>query len=739
MHTNPKSMKPVIYSTALALLVAWGIAAPAAAAETQPAVQDSQAEVRTPPDGDVPLTEVEVQDEKEQNPPQEGSAASGYRYRTGQAGPLGKMVLKDTPFSLHVTSGELIENRGAHTESEALKTNPTVATLMESNTYSSLSRVMVRGFTAADQSDLRDGLVDRSFTYVPLENVERIEVLNGLSGFLYGFSAVGGSVNYISKQPVSQPLTSLATGLYGGGIQYIHADLGGSVAGNSRITYRLNAYRENGGTYIENSSQDRSLIAVAVNYQLSPATLLKADYFHQDVTMRGLAAYIPLVNGQVPSADSFDAARQYGQSWTHNDSEKTLMGIGLESKLNDNFKLRAAYRYGDMWRRYDYIQPSGLTAAGSYQERYVYTPTQYEDTHSAYLLFDTAFTTAKIRHDITFGYWGTSFRYKRGADQFYTLGPSNIYGPSAYSRPAAGADVFQNPSATEYESFMVGDRITINPAWSALLGVNRARLTYKTWDINTGNPVSGAGYTNYKTTPSVALVYKPHPNVATYVSYMQGLESGGYVNNAGAVNNGALLPPYVSDQWEAGVKATMGNMDVTAALFRMNKANGYLDPADSIYKQEGKEIHQGLEVTATGKVNERLTLIGGFTLMKAKIIENKSNPVQNGKVPVNVPEQMAKAYLEYKMPKVSGVTVSAGVNYFGRRPVDTNATQAYMPGATTFDAGIRYVTAGKGHKTTYNLYVSNIFNKSYWSYYRSGDGLLLGAPRMVSLSAKVEF
>ncbi|MCE1172098.1 MAG: TonB-dependent receptor plug domain-containing protein, partial [Azovibrio sp.] len=78
---------------------------------------------------------------------QEGTAASGYRTSTASTGPLGRMSLQDTPYSLNVTSGELFANRHAHTVSEALKTNPTVSTLMESSGYSSMSRVMVRGFT----------------------------------------------------------------------------------------------------------------------------------------------------------------------------------------------------------------------------------------------------------------------------------------------------------------------------------------------------------------------------------------------------------------------------------------------------------------------------------------------------------------------------------------------------------------------------------------------------------------
>ena len=63
----------------------------------------------------------------------EGTAESGYRNSTGVAGPLGRIPLQDTPYSLNVTSGELIENRAAHTEGDALMTNPSVSVSVAPN------------------------------------------------------------------------------------------------------------------------------------------------------------------------------------------------------------------------------------------------------------------------------------------------------------------------------------------------------------------------------------------------------------------------------------------------------------------------------------------------------------------------------------------------------------------------------------------------------------------------------
>jgi iron complex outermembrane recepter protein len=253
----------------------------------------------------------------------------------------------------------------------------------------------------------------------------------------------------------------------------------------------------------------------------------------------------------------------------------------------------------------------------------------------------------------------------------------------------------------------------------------------------TGTAISTSNFTQDKFTPSFALMYKPVPFVSTYFSYMQGLIAGGTAPSK-ALNVNQILPPSVSEQYEVGAKASLGGMDLTVALFRIDKINEYTDPGDSIYKQDGREVHQGVEVTASGKIINRLTLVGGFTLMDAKVERARNNQALEGKTPVNVPEAQAKIYMEYELPFIPHLTATAGGNYFGRRPVDALNT-TYFPEAITCDAGLRYQPSIYGHKTTLNLNVTNLFDKRYWSYYRSGDGLLLGEPRLFAFSAKVEW
>ncbi|MET0387629.1 MAG: hypothetical protein ABW321_16790, partial [Polyangiales bacterium] len=57
--------------------------------------------------------------------------------------------------------------------------------------------------------------------------------------------------------------------------------------------------------------------------------------------------------------------------------------------------------------------------------------------------------------------------------------------------------------------------------------------------------------------------------------------------------------------------------------------------------------------------------------------------------------------------------------------------------SVTVDAALRAETRVHGHAISASAFLSNVADQRYWAYYRSGAGLLIGAPRVLSVSAKV--
>jgi iron complex outermembrane receptor protein len=179
-------------------------------------------------------------------------------------------------------------------------------------------------------------------------------------------------------------------------------------------------------------------------------------------------------------------------------------------------------------------------------------------------------------------------------------------------------------------------------------------------------------------------------------------------------------------------------MDLTAALFHIDKVNEYVDPADNRFKQDGREIHKGIELTVTGRIGNRLTLVGGLMGMEAEMRRARNNPSIEGKTPVNVPRKQARLYAEYDIPGATGLTLTGAANHMGSRPVDARNIDRFAS-ATIYDLGLRYQKKWQQQLLTVNFNISNLFDKAYWSYYRSGDGLSLGAPRTFALTVKTEW
>jgi iron complex outermembrane recepter protein len=677
----------------------------------------------------------------------EGTAANGYRATSAaNAGPFANISLQKTPYSISVTPGALFENNNVHTVSDALKTNPTVVPLIESNgPASGLSRVMIRGFTAADQSELRDGMTDRSFTYPPLENVDHIEVLNGPSGFLYGFSQSGGTVNYVSKQPTPQPFANLTAGIYGGAIGFVHADASGSAGPDNRVGYRINFYQEDGDTYIDEGKQKRTLFSGVLSYRIGDSSILSFDYYHQDYDVTGIRVdFAPFSSGGIAHVPTpLNAAKQYGQPWTGNSSQKDLVGTKFVSDLNDTFTLRTAVRYGNMWRDTTIIDGIFTNASGSsYTENATRTTRQFENSVAGYSLVDAKLDTLSIHHLVTFGYTDAYFYFTRGPNVTTTLGTSSTAAPTQFAEPATFIPGTSNFQAQNLGNALIGDRITLNDYWSAIVGVNDAMVNQTAGGVN-GPPSTALGVANFqqsKVTPTYSLLFTPRPWVTLYGTYIETLSLGDQApatfNGLPVVNAGEVLAPSVSTEYEAGAKFNFGRFDLTTAFFNINKVNAETNPENQVFIQDGREVHQGVEVTSKGKVTDQLTFVGGFTLMDAKIQQATALPASNGKIPINVPEQQARAYFEYALPPsfVPDATLVAGANYYGKRPVDALNT-SFMAPATIFDAGLRYEPVVYGRKLTFNLTVSNLFNTSYWASFNTG--MLLGAPRIIALSGKI--
>jgi iron complex outermembrane receptor protein len=359
----------------------------------------------TAPDDELPLTELselEVTGTKEIEPSsKDGSAENGYRVKSASMGALGEKSLQDTPYSINVISSDFMENLQAQSVADALKYNPTVSSGSGANGVGGGAGFQIRGFHTQTNESFIDGL--RIYSRTPVEDKERIEVINGPAGFLYGISNSAGVINYVLKRPTDTPLLNVTIGNYGGEQGYIHGDLGGPIDSAGKFGYRLNLlYVGDGDTGIDDQTHERYLISGAFDWHISPDTLLSMDYSLFDIQINHGDDIFKIGSDVTTIPDAPDAAKNYMPDYSFAEDRYSRFGIKLTSKLSEVFSLRSAFAYSDTNRYRHRAKVIIINNAGDYTMTRNYYDTD-RLVSEGYLFFDADFDTGPVGHKVTVG------------------------------------------------------------------------------------------------------------------------------------------------------------------------------------------------------------------------------------------------------------------------------------------------------------------------------------------------
>ncbi len=742
---TPPDTQTVVAQAAAATQPA-GTATPAQT-QTTPATPPPAASTTAPDNKSVPVTEVTVTAQK----PKEGSAEAGYKVDTVKnVGPWGEKAILDTPYSMTVIPEELLKNTISNSTDQIFKMSPMIQLLMPYD-FNGLTRVMMRGFLI--QNQMIDGVqANYAGEGLFVENIQRIEVLNGLSGFMYGVGNVGGTLNYVTKQPTSVPLHDFTVGDYGGSQMFAHADVGGPLDKDGKFAYRLNFMTQSGDTPLKDQSLNRYMLSGAFDWHVLDNLKVSVDAMDGHYQVEGKVAQWGLANTTMHLPSAPDPGHLWASPDTFNQNDTTRIGSHLTYDINDMFTFRAGYGRQRDDRQY-VIAGNTITSQTAYTLGTSSAGEIDVITTGGYAYIDTKFSLFGVSNKLTAGFNGYTYltelgRTASGASSV-TLG-SNILNQSL-SNPSSADNVtlpnfnfdsmtMAKSSVTTSKNSVIGDDIKFNDQWEALLGINYSEYMSTGYSLLTG--ATSSEYDKTKATPTYSLLYKPLPYITTYASYIESLTQGVTVTNSGSTiytNNVEIFQPYVSKQYEVGAKAQLGKALLTAALFDIEKANTYVqNNGNGTYTefQNGKEVHKGIEVTLSGKVTSDLTLLGGITQMTCNV-EKATNPLAIDKIPQGVADQLAKLYAEYNLPWVRGLTATGGVYYTGKSYVNVQNTQV-VPSYATEDVGLRYRTTLNGYDTIFRAILSNITDKHYWMS-DATVGTVNGAPRTLMFSATMRF
>lgn len=687
--------------------------------------------------------------------------AGGQVARGGRVGILGTQDVMSTPFSTTSYTNELIQNQQARSVGDVLQNDPTVRIARGFGNFQ--ESYFIRGFIVnSDDVGYNGlyGLLPRQ--YISSELFERVEVLRGASTFLTGATptggGIGGNINLLPKRASNDPLTQLTFGMASGSQGYVATDIARRFGPDQSLGIRVNAAHREGGTAVNDEKVKLDMFSVGFDWRSRDARF-SADIGHQEHRLTRARPNVTLVGlKSVPAAP--DNKTNYAQPWTFSNERDTFGSVRGEYDITPDITAWAAggMRRGNEANSLAGINVTDALTGASTTSRF--DNTRKDRVKTAELGLRGKFRTGSVGHEWVGAY---SF-FQLEKDNAYALGlganstlSTNIYSPLGYPAPALtylGNDL-SNPAIngrTRLSSFAFGDTLSFFDDRAKLtLGLRRQTIATEDISFRVANngivtDVGGAktGYDQSRISPVAGFVFKATDNLSVYANYIEGLSAGDtapakQANGALVANAGEQLKPYVSKQKEIGLKYDGGQIGGGIAVFSTDKPRAIIDSANN-YTTNGKDRHQGVELTVFGEPTKGLRVIGGLTLLDAKQRSTGASAT-DGKYVIGVAKTQASIGLDWDVPGVRGLSLNGRIAATGHSFADATNTLR-VPGWARLDVGARYVTEVAGKLVTLRARIDNLTNRNYWASvggYPDNGYLVLGAPRSFTLSGTIDF
>jgi iron complex outermembrane receptor protein len=668
----------------------------------------------------------------------------------GDLGALGTKKAEDVPFTVRSYNEALILNQQPLTLGALLENDPTIRTTYGFGNAS--EQFVIRGFQLfGDDVGLNGlyGIAPRQL--VAPELFESVQVLNGASAFLNGAapggSGIGGSVNLQLKR-AGRDLNRVTASYIG------DQHFGGSfdVArrfGDGSFGVRVNGAFRSGDVAVEGEFRRTAVLGAAFDWR-GERVRASLDLGYQRVEVDGLRPKVTVGTTVVPRLPEADA--NYAQPWTYTDMRDVFGVARIEYDVADNamFYASAGARDGMEEGIYGGITILDATT-GAANGNALYVPrTDNNEAIEAGLRVKLG---QAVTHEFNLG-GNIAWQVNRNAFDFL-YGPgfagfaTNLYSPTLAAIPAStlvGGDL-DDPfpiSRTRLWSVYASDTLGLFDNRLLVTGGLRLQsIRVKAYNAYNGGLLDTT-YDESAVTPVVGVVVKPVAGVSLFANRIEGLQQGPTAPiDPLLVNSGAVLAPTKSVQYEVGGKVRIGGFDASLAVFQIDLPTAYAVPTGTgtsqVYGLFGKQSNRGIELSFAGEVAPGLRLIGGGTVVDAKLRETLGG-ANEGNRAQGVPEYTANLNAEWDMAFVPGLTLTGRVVHTGPQAVNI-ANTLELDDWTRFDVGARYVFAAGDKPLTLRVGVDNVANARYWAsaYDAFNQALLQGAPRTVRASLSVDF
>ena len=688
------------------------------------------AAAQTAATGSQQLHEVTVFGEAEAIGGLQKTYSGGQFARGGSLGILGITDLMNVPFSTTNYTSELIQNQQALSVADVVMNDASVRPLTSRGGFG--DDFQIRGFTVPNGDIGFNGLFGlATTTRVPLEMVERVEVLKGPGALANGVppnGSVGGSINVVTKRAADVPLTRLTT-TYMSRAQFgTHLDVGRRFGEENQWGVRFNGVLRGGEGNIDNGKQELGLGALGLDY-LGTRLRWSLDAVASKGDTREFRPQTSFAAGvtQIPEPPS--ARLNFYPGTRLEDNMKTVISRA-EYDINDSTTLYGSVGYTD----FDYMQvfPSGRPdALGNFR-----VSNAYYDFFSKSTAADagvrTRFKTGSVAHTLALGVnlldQESGFFYAQSA----RTNPSSLYFPAPLPPVTVPRTAPVKSGELKQTSVVLADTMSFaNDRFLVTLGVRDQTIEQENFSQTTG--VSTSRYKASSVTPLAGLVFKPVSHVSLYTNYTAGLTRGGTAG-PGTANVGETFAPQKSKQYEAGVKVDWGQLTTQAAVYQITRPSSLTDPVTNVYSFGGEQRNRGLEFTAYGEIQRGLRVMASAAFNDAKLTRTAGG-VNQGNDAAGVPDRTFNLGLDWDLPGVPGLSLNGRVIHTSSVYADA-ANRLRVPAWTRLDIGARYATKVANKPVTFRANLENVFDKNYWV---TSTYVTVGAPRTLMLSASIDF
>lgn len=621
-----------------------------------------------------------------------------------------------------------------------------ISGITQTNTLAGTQDAVIRrGF-----GDNRDGSIMRNG--MPLVQgrslnaaVESVEVLKGPASLLYGIMDPGGIVNTISKRPelYQHGSVTLLGSTYANNRNGADGtlDITGPI-GDGGLAYRFIGYGVS-EDYWRNFGRHREMLVNPSLAWYGDTTTVQLTYEHREFITpfdRG-TAFVKGAPLAIPATRRLD--EPFNNMWGTSD----VVQASVEQKLDDNWKVMAAYSFNTETFSANQLRITGVNAATGVETR------SNDGTRNS--LSNASYGTSYLQGDVWVGGFRNEILFGGEAlyrtidrhDLIRQATPSfNVYNP-VYGLVVPGTTI----SATDSEQtdklgtrgFFAQDTFHLTN-WLSVVGGVRW-MEYEQL-AGKGRPlfVTNTNLSGDKVLPLGGVIFKLNDQLSYYVSYTQSLKPTSTIAafTAGFVVDSTIAPEE-GTQWETGLKFDVNKrLSGTLAFYDIDKKNVLvlddLGTGKSAARTSGAARSRGVELDVTGRLTDQWSMIGSYGYTDARLI---NDPIVGNARLLNAAMNTASLYLVYDFGDAlpGRLRLGGGARYVGDRPGDS-ANNFFLPAYTVADVFATYDTKLDNLPVTYQFNVKNLFDKVYYtSTTGSALNVAIGDARRVSLSATVKF